>query len=397
MLACNESPTQDFDNACASSAAANIVLTGTAVSVSGSSLAQGQSNSGSVKTIRLGQSLALSGPHSVLSQSYRESAAARFEEANAQQKATGLRFELISLDDQGQPEVTLTNVKRLVVAEKVQALFGFVGEGADRVGAMAAAQANLPYIAPVSGAVELRTSRRPGVFMFRASHADEIRFILRHAKLIGLARLALAYELTFLGLEVRNAILELQDSDRRADVTLTTIDPTGSNYTVPGAVATILDKDPQAIILGANDVASSALVRAIRAAGYTGYIYALSGVGSQGLVTRLGSLAQGISVSQVVPFPLSDAIPVSREHRAFCARHRIQPTFHTMEAWIGAGLLVEAIRTTRATQPSEIARTLTAAPEFDFGGFFARWYESRPNPSPRVSLTVYDRDGKLRA
>lgn len=351
----------------------------------------------SVKTIRLGQSLALSGQHAVLSRSYRESAAARFEEANAQQRQTGLRFELVSLDDQGQPEMTFANVKRLTATEKVQALFGFVGEGADRAGAMAAAEANLPYVAPVSGAVELRTARRPGVFVFRASHADEIRFILRHAKLIGLNRLALAYELTFLGLEIRNAILEFQDPAHLADITLTAIDQAGSDYTVPGAVANIMEKNPQAIILGSNDVASSALVSALRTVGYKGYIYALSGVGSQGLVTRLGPLAQGISVSQIVPFPLSDSIPVAREHRAFCARHGIQPTFHTMEAWIGAGLFIEAVKATRATQPSEIARALANAPEFNFGGYFARWYESRPNPLNRVSLTVYDRDGKLRA
>jgi ABC-type branched-subunit amino acid transport system substrate-binding protein len=166
---------------------------------------------------------------------------------------------------------------------------------------------------------------------------------------------------------------------------------------VPGAVATIMEKNPQAIILGSNDVASSALVSALRTAGYKGYVYALSGVGSQGLVTRLGPLAHGISVSQVVPFPLSDSIPVAREHRAFCSRHGIEPTFHTMEAWIGAGLFIEAVKATRATQPTEIARALANAPEFNFGGYFARWYESRPNPLTRVSLTVYDRDGKLRA
>lgn len=368
-----------------------------AAAASATRLAWGQANSDGVKTIRLGQSLPLSGPHSVLGRSYRESAAARFDEANAQQRKTGLRFELVTLDDQGQPEETMANVKRLATAEKVQALFGFVGEGADRVGAMAAAEAGLPYVAPVSGAMELRTAMRPGVFVFRASHADEIRYIARHAKLIGLGRLALAYELTFLGLEMRNAILEFQDPANLSDITLTVIDPNGSDYTVPGAVATILEKDPQAIILGSNDVASSALVKAVRAAGFKGYLYALSSVGSQGLVARLGPLASGISVTQVVPFPLTGAIPVAREHRAFCLRHGFQPTFHTMEAWIAAGLFIEAVKRSRATQPAEIARALTVAPEFDFGGYLVRWYGSRPNPAARVSLTVYDRDGKLRA
>jgi branched-chain amino acid transport system substrate-binding protein len=391
----DESPGPSPDSAFVGGVRRRTLAVATAAVASG--LAWGQARTDVVRTIRLGQSLPLSGPHSVLGRSYRESAAARFEEANEQQRQTGLRFELISLDDQGQPELTLANARRLAASERVQALFGFVGEGADRVGAMAAEEADLPYVAPVSGAVELRTAKRPGVFVFRASHEDEIRYIMRHAELIGLSRLALAYELTFLGLEMRNAILDFQDPARRTAVALTVIDPAGSNFTVPGAVATILEKDPQAIILGSNDVASSALVRAVRVSGYKGYVYALSGVGSQGLVTRLGPLASGISVTQVVPFPLTDSLAVARTHRVFCARHGIQPTFHTMEAWIGASLFIEAVKRTGATQAAEIARSLTSAPEFDFGGYFARWYRSRPNPVARVSLTVYDRDGRLRA
>lgn len=255
MLDVEESKTPCLDGGRACGAMRQTLALAAAAGAGSEALAQ--ANVESVKTIRLGQSLPLSGPHSILGRSYRESAVARFEEANAQQRQTGLRFELISLDDRGQPDTTLANARRLAGTERVHALFGFVGEGADRAGALIAAEADLPYIAPVSGAVELRSPRRPGVFVFRASHADEIRYIVRHAELIGLGKLALAYELTFLGLEMRNAILEFQDAARRTDVTLTAIDTAGSNYTVPGAVATIMEKDPQAIVLGSNDVASS--------------------------------------------------------------------------------------------------------------------------------------------
>lgn len=349
-------------------------------------------------TFRLGQSLPLTGPHAVLAKSYRAAAAATFDEFNRNRDVnTGPRFELISLDDKSRPELTAENVDRLNTQHGVHALFGFVGEGADREGAMAAARAGLPYIAPVSGAVELRSSRRPGTFVFRASHADEIRYIAHHAELIGLTRLALVYELTFLGLEMRNTMLDLLDAERRTDVTLTTIDTAGSAYTVPGAVATIMSSQPQAIVLGSNDVASSAFVKAVRAAGFKGYLYALSSVGSQGLAGRLDKLVSGISVTQVVPFPLSDTQAVSRVHRSFCSRNAIEPTLHTMEGWIGATLLIEAMKRARGTQPSAISEALVSAPAHDFGGYFAQWYASRPNPKAPVSLTFYDRDGRLKA
>lgn len=349
-------------------------------------------------TLRLGQSLPLSGPHAVLADSYRSSAVAAFEEFNRSQgSGSGLRFKLHSLDDQNQPELTTANVMRLRAQKSVHALFGFVGEGADRAGAMAAAAIGVPYIAPVSGAMELRSSRRPGTFVFRASHADEIRYIAHHSEIIGLTRLALVYELTFMGLEMRNTMLDLVGADRRTEVTLTTIDTAGSAYTVPGAVATIMAVQPHAIVLGSNDVASAAFVKAVRIAGFKGYLYALSSVGSQGLAGRLDKLVSGISVTQVVPFPLSDSLIVSRNHRSFCSRNKIEPTLHTMEAWISATLLIEAIKRARGTQPTMIAEALVSAPAYNFGEYFAQWYESRPNPKAPVSLTYYDRDGQLKA
>lgn len=367
------------------------VLALTAAGFSVSARARSVASTG---TIRLGQSLPMSGPHSVLGNAYRLSAAAAFAEAN--RLAREVRYELVSLDDGGDPEQTATNVRLLSTTHGVNALFGFVGEGASRAGAIAAEAAGLPYVAPVSGAVELRSSLRPGTFVFRASHADEIRYIAHHAALIGLSRLALVYESNFQGLEMRNAVLGLVEQSRQTEVALTSIDTEGSDFTVPGAVSTIRATNPHAIVLGTNDVAAAAFVRAVRVAGYKGYLYALSSVGSQGLAGRLGGLVTGISVTQVVPLPITDTLRVCFEHRAFCARHGISPSLHSMEAWLGVALFIEATKSIRSAQPSEIAKALRVAPERDFGGYVARWYESRPSPIARVSLTVYDRDGRLR-
>lgn len=355
-----------------------------------------QPTGGPDKTIRLGQSLPMTGPHALLSTAYRHSAAAVFKDANERAQGQGMRYELVSLDDGGDPEKTTANVARLVAGQGVNALFGFGGEGANRAGAMAAEAAGLPYIAPVSGAVELRSPLRPGTFVFRASHSDELRYIARHAETIGLSRIALVYELTFQGLEIRNAMLGLLDGDRRENAVLASIDTAGSAYTVPGAVATVMQGHPQAVVLASNDVASAAYVRALRGAGYKGYLYALSSVGSQGLAGRLGSLVTGIAVTQVVPLPNTDALKVCFDHRTFCARHGITPSFHSMEAWMGATMFVEATSGLRGTQAAEIAKALRNAREHDFGGYFGRWFESSPNPLAQVSLTVYDRDGRLR-
>lgn len=123
-------------------------------------------------------------------------------------------------------------------------MFGFVGGGADRIGSRAAAAEGLPYVAPVSGSVELRTARSPGTFAFRASHAEEIRYIARHAETIGVRRLALVYEYNFLGWELRDTVLDLLEAGGNPAVALTSVDREGSRDSMPGAVEAVLPQRP---------------------------------------------------------------------------------------------------------------------------------------------------------
>jgi ABC-type branched-subunit amino acid transport system substrate-binding protein len=346
------------------------------------------------RVLRLGQSLPLTGPHANLGSAYMASARATFKELNSSTQDAPL-IELIAVDDGGQSERTATNVKLLASSHAVHALFGFVGNGADRVGSRAAAAEGLPYIAPVSGSIELRTPNATGTFTFRASHADEIRYIAKHVDIIGVTKLALVYEYNFMGWELRDTVLDLIVSGRQRDVALTSIDSEGSEYSVPGAVESILAKRPQAVILGSNAVATASFVRAMRSAGFRGYFYALSSVGTQGLGKLLGPSASGISVTQVVPFALSMKTQVARKHRAFCDRNGLVPSAHSMEAWLGATMLFDAAKKIRTPGPKAVMESLASAAPVDFGGYTAQWHASSPIPKAYVDLAVHDRYGRL--
>lgn len=217
---------------------------------------------------------------------------------------------------------------------------------------------------------------------------------MRHFETIGLTKLALVYEYNFLGWELRDTALDLLGSATRSEIVLSSIDQEGSRYSVPGAVEAILAKQPQAILLGSNAVASASFVRAARAAGFKGYFYALSTVGT-GLGALLGPLVAGIAVTQVVPFVLSSKSVVAAKHRAFCSRHGLAPSSHSMEAWLGATLFVESMARLRSITPKAISEALITSSPVDFGDYTGQWYASRPNPRAFVTLSVYDRFGRL--
>src|SRR2546423_1444612 len=144
--------------------------------------------------IRFGQSAPISGPLAGVGIAFRDAALAVFKEANAVGGIGGRDIQLITLDDEDRAERTAVNVKLLASEHQVMALFGFVGAGAHRAGARGASEEGLPYIAPVSGAQELRAGTLPWVYNLRAGHVDEIEYIARHTNNVGIQRVSLVSE-----------------------------------------------------------------------------------------------------------------------------------------------------------------------------------------------------------
>ena len=347
--------------------------------------------------VRLGQSAPVSGPLAKVGLAFRDAARAVFAEANAQGGIGGREIELVTLDDEDRPERTAVNVKLLAAEHRVLGLFGFVGAGAHRAGARGAAEEGLPYIAAVSGSGELRSGALPGMFNLRAGHLDEIDYIARHTRQIGIERVSLVFEYNSQGWELRDALIATLAAHGSRVTSISSIDHEGSRYSVPGAVSSVVAGSPQAVVLGADYVASARFVRAAREAGFTGLFYTLSTVGGSALMEQLGAQAAGLSVTQVVPFPWTASRPVGRAYQAFCARHRIEPSFSGMEAYLAAVLLLDGLRRARELTPARLAEALEALPPRDFGGFVAAFYtdaRSRRTP-PQVDLTVFSAAGKF--
>ena len=345
--------------------------------------------------IRLGQSAPITGTLARVGLSFRDAARAVFNEVNVQGGIDGRAIELVTLDDENRPERTDVNVKLLASEHRVVALFGFVGAGAHRAGARAAAAERLPYIAPVSGAKELRAGTLPWIYNMRASHDDEIESVVRHIHQIGIQRMSLVFEYNSEGWEVRDTLIAALQQHGESVASISSIDHEGSDFSLLGAVSSILAGKPQAILLGADFVASARFVAAARKAGYTGNFYTLSTVGGTALIETLGTLAEGLSVTQVVPFPWTSSSRLGRDFQAFCVRRNIEPSFTSMESYLASNLLVAGLKRTREPSAANLAATLASLPTHDFGGYAGSFYSKSRSTPGQVDLTVYARTGKF--
>lgn len=354
-----------------------------------------QARADSAPPIRLGQSAPVTGPLAQVGIAVRDAALAVFNDVNRQGGIGGRDIELITLDDEDRAERTAVNVKLLAAQHQVVAMFGFVGAGAHRAGARGAVEEGLPYIAAFSGSQELRSGGLPWIYNLRAGHIDEIEYIARHTRQIGIRRVALVSEYNSQGWELRDALIASLEARGDNVAAISSVDHEGSRYSLPGAVSSVLAGQPQAVLLGADYVASARFVEAVRQAGFTGLFYTLSTVGGTALTDMLGAHAAGLSVTQVAPFPWTLSSAIGRHFQAFCARHKIQASFASMEAYLGASLLVDALRRTREVTPAKLAETLDSLPPRDFGGFVGAFYGKSRRVAAQIDLTVFSKNGRF--
>jgi ABC-type branched-subunit amino acid transport system substrate-binding protein len=338
--------------------------------------------------MRLGQSTALTGNNGAVGRQFRDAALALFEQVNGQGGAGGFKIELATLDDGGVVERATTNAKLLTSTHGAAGFFGFAGPGANREGMQVALAEGVPFIAPVSGMDVLRQRENANVFLLRASHRDEIRQIIRHTSSTGITRVGLLFEYESVGWEIRDSFAQAADAAQLASSVSSSVSRGSAD--VGAAVPVLAAANPQAIILAANPSACAAFVRAARKAGYGGSFYTVSTVGGQVLLDQLGPLAVGISVAQVVPFPWGGGSVISREFLAFCADSKLTPDFASMEGYMAARWLTEALRRARPKEasPAALASALEKMPPVNLGGFPLAFSADTRSASSFVELTV---------
>ncbi|NPC57393.1 ABC transporter substrate-binding protein [Caenimonas soli] len=338
--------------------------------------------------VRLGQSTALTGNNGAVGRQFRDAAQGWFNLVNNQGGAGGHRLELVTLDDGGVVERATTNAKLLTSTHAVSGFFGFVGPGANREGMQVALEEGVPFIAPVSGMDVLRQQANGHVFLLRAGHRDEIRQIIRHTSSTGITRVGLLFEYESAGWEIRDSFAQAAEAAKLSSNISASVSRGSAD--VGASVPALLAANPQAIILSANPSASAAFVRAARKAGFGGSFYTVSTVGGQVLLDQLGPLAVGISVAQVVPFPWGGGTAISREFLAFCADNKITPDFASMEGYVAARWLTEALRRAKPREASAaaIASALERLPAVNLGGFPLAFNGDTRSASSFVELTV---------
>ena len=166
---------------------------------------------------------------------------------------------------------------------------------------------------------------------------------------------------------------------------------------VDGAVKTLLDAAPDAVVQISVYKSSAAFIRSARALGYRGALYNTSGVGTQALAEELGKLAAGVVVTQVVPSPFDLSRAVAREfnNAVKVAGSTTQVSFSSMEGYLAAKLFTEGLRRGGSVTREALVKGLESIGSQSFGGFNVNLSTSNHVASRFVEISMLTADGRI--
>lgn len=346
-------------------------------------------------SILIGQSAALSGPAQELGQEMRSGAKLYFDQVNASGGIHGRKIELESLDDGYEPDQAAANTKKLINDSKVFALFGYVGTPTSQAVLPLVNEAHIPYIGAFTGAQLLREPFNRNVFNVRASYFDETEKIAEQLTTVGVKKIAVLYQNDAYG-KAGLAGMEKALAKRQLKPAATaTIERNSTD--VEAAAKALHAAQPDAILVVSAYKSVAAVVVALKKLGNAAAIHNLSFVGSVPLAKELGPSGIGVHIAQVVPFPWSGTLPVSRDYQSLVKKAgRDNYSFTELEGYIAARVLGEGLRRAgRDLNRDKLVSALESMNKVDIGGFPINFSSANHNGSNFVDLTIIGSNGKF--
>jgi branched-chain amino acid transport system substrate-binding protein len=353
----------------------------------------------SESTITLGMSSPLSGPNSAYGLEMRQTIESYFEQINKSGGVNGRKLELVAVDDGYETDRSVANTKSLIEEKKVFALLAYYGsspttESMNKI----FGPSKVPLVGTISGASTLREpiSANPNsryMFNVRASYADETEAIVNQLVSLGLKSIAVFYQNDGFG---KSGLDGVTAALRKHNLTPSAVGTVERNSVdVAKAVESISKNTPQAVIMVTLSKPTTAFVKAMKKSGQNPMLMTLSPVGAEQLVQDLGAEARGIGISQVVPYPWNDTIPVVREYQKLVGG-KTGITYYALEGYLMARVMVEGIkRAGKDLTREKLIGALEGLNNNDFGGYRVTYGGNNRHGSRFVELTVVGPGGKL--
>ncbi|MDR3640826.1 MAG: ABC transporter substrate-binding protein [Humidesulfovibrio sp.] len=300
-------------------------------------------------TVTLGSSLALTGHAGYLGTQTLRGALSYLKYVNEQGGVHGRRIDLVSYDDSYDPPRCLANTQKLIIEDKVFALFCYVGTPTTVKILPMVEDAHIPLLGMFTGANALREPFNRQLINIRASYYQETAAAVHHlVRDLGRKRIAVFYQYDAYGFDgLTGTELALKESAlapvARGSYVRGTLD-------VEDGFGKIAASGADAVVMIGTSGPCARFIQLARESGFAPIFYTVSFVGAEELARKLGPLPGAVVImSQVVP-PTENAAPAvqggAQEYVRLLAKYypEDKPNSVGLEGYYNARILVEGLK-----------------------------------------------------
>jgi ABC-type branched-subunit amino acid transport system substrate-binding protein len=346
-------------------------------------------------TILIGQSSPFSGSNKELGDDIREGLQAYFKQVNQAGGVNGRTIELIALDDANDAKRSAENARILIEQRGVLAIIGYASATLSLPALPFVEKGKVAFVGPFTGAEPMRSFRR-NVYNIRASYADELEKIVDFYTTTGMKKFSVIHYDDAIGKENLAAV---ETALTKRGLKAASIGTLKRNQTDLGAaVSDVIKAAPDVVIATTLYKTTGDFIKSAKKAGSSAQFASTSFVGASALATELGDQGSGVVVAQVVPPYSRASIPIVREYQAAIEKSlgKKDLSFTSLESYIGAKVLVEAIRRAGSNPTREgVMKTLDSMQAFNVGGYVVDFSPTNHNGSRFVELTAISKAGRF--
>jgi len=301
----------------------------------------------------------------------------------------------LAIDDANAAKQAGENGRILIEQRGVLALFGYASATLSLPALPFVEKNKVPFVGPFTGAEPMRKFNRY-VYNIRASYADELEQIVDFYTSTGMKKFSILHYDDAIGKENLGAV---ETALTKRGLKPVSISAVKRNQTDLGdTVSSMVKASPDVVIATTLYRTTADYIKQSRKVGSGAQFASTSFVGASALATDLGTQGTGVVVAQVVPPYSKASIEVVKEYQGAIEKQlgKKDYSFTSLEAYIGAKVLVEGIRRagTNLTRES-LLKALDTIQRFDVGGYVVDFSPTNHNGSRFVELTAISKAGRF--
>ncbi|HXJ08242.1 MAG TPA: ABC transporter substrate-binding protein [Burkholderiales bacterium] len=326
-------------------------------------------------------------------------AQALLDAVNARGGFNGKKFRLFAVDDEFKPDNTVRLVDEM--KGKAIALLPITGS-ANGAALVKANNLAMPLVGTIPAPDIMREWPNPNVFHIRASDREQAEAILQQQVTIGLTKIALLVPNNPSG-EQLTKLTEDFLAKRALKLAANAVYLlAGPKVDLEPGLKALQGKDFQAVIIFGPPPIIAAAIKAVKGAGVTAQLYAMSYADAQ-LISKVAGpqYAHGVAISQVMPNINNKTLKLVKEFHEDFAKYakakdiKTAPTFFNLEGYVSARLIVDAVRRSKDASPAGVRKGLEMMKEYDLGGYTVDFSPSKHWGSQFVELSLIGASGRL--